>query len=254
MTSRWFTDPAAAGPAPINRTFTPFEESHFTAILEFARNPANENWENLRCLDASGTVVHDMSVGVKAAPSTDKMEAAIKARTGVRQWHNHPSEDSLSHYDWQFAAWSPHIEILVLNKRESFFVGRIVKEDDRFNHIFPWLSRLSTDLHFEIDRIAKKQKLDFSLFEPLSKLTGHILNTALATCCSSVRYAYHLSPDDQAVVAACSSLRILQDGLEYARLAIEQEFECLRLWKTLKTADDRAQALEFMRNVGSEGR
>lgn len=251
MSPRWFTDAAASGPAAIPPAFTDFEQLHFEAIREFACNDANVDWENLRCLDAAGTVIHDMSNGLKSAPSTDKMEAAIASRTGVRQWHNHPSEDSLSHHDWQFVGRSPNIEILALNKRASFFVGRIPRWDDRFHHIFPWLPSLSGDLFFKMDRLAKDRQLDFSLWDPLGKLTGHVLNTALATC-SSVRYAYHLSAYDQEVFDSCSKLQIMQDGLEYARLAIEQELECLRLWKALKTDGDRARGLDYLRKAAGE--
>lgn len=38
MSARWFTDPAAAGPASIFPSFTEFEKLHFAAIIEFACN------------------------------------------------------------------------------------------------------------------------------------------------------------------------------------------------------------------------
>lgn len=222
MSARWFTDPAAAGPASIRPSFTEYEKIHFAAIIEFACNPANHNWENLRCLDAAGTRMHDMSIGVKGAPVTDVMNTAIERGRGVRQWHNHPSQDSLSHYDWNCAGCSPHLEILALNKRGSIFVGRIADWDDRLHHVLSWLPRLFEDLERHMNQRAKQGGLDVSLLCALSEFTGHVLNSALAAC-SPVRYAYYLMPDDQGVIDACSQLRIVEDGRNYALAAIKQK-------------------------------
>lgn len=222
MSARWFTDPAATGPASIRPSFTDFERLHFAAIIEFARNPANLNWENLRCLDAAGTRMHDISVGVKAAPVTNAMKTAIEGGSGVRQWHNHPSQDSLSHHDWECAGCSPDLEILALNERGSIFVGRIADWDDRLHHVFPWLPRLSGDLEIHMDQCAKKAGLNASLRYALRKFTGHVLNSALAAC-SPIRYAYHLMPDDQAVIDACSQFHIVEDGRNFALAAIKRK-------------------------------
>ncbi len=248
MIDRWFTDAAAAGPAAISPVFTPVEQRHFGAIIEFALGAANREWENLRCINAAGTRMHDMSVGWKSAPLTDKMKAEIKAGGGVRQWHNHPSQDSLSHSDWECAGLSPTIEILALNERGSIFVGRIVEWDERLHHLLRWFPVFSEVLELHMEKLAKARGLDIGLLYPLSKFTGHVLNCALAACVP-VRYAYSLEPADQATVDACSALRIIQDGLDYARLAIEQELEGLRLWKELKTGDERARALDCMRRI-----
>jgi hypothetical protein len=73
-----------------------------------------------------------------------------------------------------------------------------------------------------MDQRAKKGGLDVSLLCAPSEFTGHVLNSALAAC-SPVRYAYHLTPNDQAVMDAYSELRIVEDGRNYALGAIEQK-------------------------------
>ncbi|MGI4794762.1 MAG: hypothetical protein ACRYG8_11910 [Janthinobacterium lividum] len=70
--------------------------------------------------------MHTMSVGLRGAPITDGMIDAIKAETGVRIWHNHPSQDPLSHHDWECAATAAELEVLALNEHGSIFVGRMV--------------------------------------------------------------------------------------------------------------------------------
>lgn len=224
MPARWFTDPAAAAPTSINPGLTAFEQLHLDAIIEFARNPANSQWENLRCLDAAGTRMHDMSVGLKAAPLTELMKTAMSGSMGVRQWHNHPSQDSLSNSDWECAGFSPDLEVLALNKLGSIFIGRIKEWDDRLSHVLPWLPSLARDLQFHMDRAAKKAGLSQPFLCALSQFTGHVLNSALAAC-SSVRYAYHLVSDDQAVIDACSELHIIEGGLAYARAAIKKRLD-----------------------------
>jgi hypothetical protein len=119
MITRWLTDPAANGPSAIRPDFTDVERRAFCEILEFARDRANVDMELLQCLDAAGTCEHGRSTGRKAAPFTPEMEAAIAAKGGVRQWHNHPSQDSLSHQDWLSAGLSETVEVLAL-EHDSF--------------------------------------------------------------------------------------------------------------------------------------
>lgn len=222
MSSRWFTDDAAAGPAEIRPVFTPFETRHFTAILEFARNEANCDWENLRCIDADGTRMYDMTVGYKCGPLTDKMKSAIAAKRGVRQWHNHPSQDSLSDSDWICAASETELEILALNERGSIYVGRLIGWDERLNHVFRGLRTLGENLERHMDGLAVQRSLDIDLQVALSRFTAHVLNLALAACCPEVRYAYTHMPEEREVLDACSALGIVEDGCVYAKAAIQK--------------------------------
>jgi hypothetical protein len=222
MSARWFTDNAAAGPAEIRPVLTPFEEMHFAAILEFAHNKANHDWENLRCIDADGRRLYDMSVGYKCGPLTDKMKRAIAAKRGVRQWHNHPSQDSLSDSDWICAASQTELEILALNERGSIYVGRLIGWDERLNHVFKGFWTLGGNLESHMGSLAVQRSLDIDLQVALSRFTAHVLNLALATCCPEVRYAYAHLPAEREVLDACSALGIVEDGCVYAKAAIQK--------------------------------
>ncbi|MCJ2099035.1 VOC family protein [Methylobacterium sp. E-046] len=204
--------------------FTEFEESHLSAIKEFARNAANRRWENLRCLDAAGTRMHDMSCGLGGVVITDTMKSVMRAGEGARFWHNHPSQDSLSHHDWICAGSCPDVEILATNERGSIFVGRIPAWDDRLRHVLKEFPRLSGDLALHLDTLAKEAGLDFDNIYALGSFTGHVQNLALAECLAPsdvLAYGYCLVQQDQAVVDACSRLGIIASGIGYARSAIQ---------------------------------
>lgn len=219
MSTRWFTDDAVKGPLRIRPTFTAKEQETLAAILEFARSPANSRRELLHCLDAAGTLVHDTSSGLGSAPLEQSMKSAILAGGGVRLWHNHPSQDSLSHHDWLCAGTSADLEVLALNQRGSIFVGRIARWDDALAEILNWLPRLAPDLELHMSHLAGERGLDVNDRCELSKFTGHVLNMALAECCS-VQYAYCLVPQDQEVVDRCSLLDIIGDGRAFAADAL----------------------------------
>ena len=221
MTAHWFTDPAANGPAAITPTFTPAEQQAFAEILRFARDPTNTEMELLLCMDAAGTCEHGRSTGRKAAPITPEIESAITAGGGVRQWHNHPSQDSLSHHDWLCAGVSDKVEVLALNVRGSIFVGRIVTWDDRLHRLLEWLPRLAADLEMHVDGLAKKRGLDAVILVAMASLTGHILNTALANT-MPVRYAYALKNADQMTLAAADALSLIADAIAFAEKAIHK--------------------------------
>lgn len=221
MTAHWFTDPAANGPSAITPTFTPAERQAFEEILTFALDPANAEMELLLCMDAAGTWEHGRSTGRKAAPSTPEIDAAIAAGCGVRQWHNHPSQDSLSHHDWLCAGLSDMVEVLALNAQGSIFVGRIVKWDDRLHGLLEWLPRLAADLEMHVDGLAKDRGLAAVHLVAMASLTGHMLNTALANT-MPVRYAYALQNADQRTIAAADALSLIADGIAFAEQAIQE--------------------------------
>lgn len=228
MPGRWLTDPAADGPAAVRPAFTAVESDTFVKILTFARNPANADMELLHCLDGAGTRVLDTSSGHKAAPLTDAMRAAIAEGERVRLWHNHPSQDSLSHSDWLCAGTSAELEVLALNQHGSIFVGRIPDWDDRLHELLALLPELGAELELYMSRLAKARGLDLGLEIELSMLTGHVLNCALAKC-TTVRYAYWLVNGDDRVIAACASAGVTCDGLALAVGAIEEQMETARL-------------------------
>lgn len=221
MNAHWFTDAAHTGAASIKPTFTVQELKAFEEILAFAINPANADMELLLCLDAAGTQEHDRSTGRKAAPLTDAMRAAMDAGLGVRQWHNHPSQDSLSHHDWLCAGVSEKVEVLALNHRGSIFVGRITDWDDRLEPLLAWLPRLGADLELHMADLARKNGLGIDLQVRLANFTGHVLNVALAAK-MPVRYAYCLVGDDSEVFAACENLAICSEGVAFAEQAIQE--------------------------------
>ncbi|ARU18319.1 hypothetical protein A9D14_18370 (plasmid) [Croceicoccus marinus] len=221
MTARWFTDPAAKGPSAITPTFTPAELQAFEEILTFARDPANAEMELLLCVDAAGTCEYGRSTGRKGAPFTPEIDAAIAASCGVRQWHNHPSQDSLSHHDWLCAGLSDMVEVLALNDQGSIFVGRIVKWDDRLHGLLESLPRLAADLEMHVDGLAKDRGFAAIHLVAMASLTGHMLNTALANT-MPVRYAYALQNADQRTIVAADALSIIADGIAFAEQAIQE--------------------------------
>ena len=241
MIDRWFTDAAAGGPAHIRPNFTPLEQEVFVEILTFAHDPTNAEMELLKCLDADGTHLFDTSTGRKAAEVTDAMKAAMKAGN-VRQWHNHPSQDSLSHHDWLCAATSADLEILALNKRGSIFVGRVPEWEDRLEALFGWLPRLGGDLEFHMSNLARNRALEDEMLVRLSTFTGHVLNTALAQR-TLVRYGYSLRGDDDATVRACERLGIISEGIAFAADAI-QEWLDTYLPVSIPEVDDSNSAVD----------
>lgn len=180
----------------------------------------------MHCLDTAGNVVHDTSTGYKSAPKTELMDKAILAGEGVRLWHNHPSQDSLSHHDWLCAGTSADLEVLALNSQGSIFVGRIDNWDDRLHSLLDWLPRLGGDLEIHMSNLAVDRKLDPDITCELSKFTGHVLNSALADC-EFVRYGYCLLPADEKIINQCSSLGIVAEGQAFASNAIKKKIEGL---------------------------
>ncbi len=221
MTARWFTDDAKDTPAAIRPVFTGLETTSFTDILTFARGSTVHRNELMRCLDSAGTCLHAESTGLGAAPVTDEMKDAIAAGGGVRLWHNHPSQDSLSHYDWICAGCSPDLEVLALNERGSIFVGRIADWDDKLHSVFPKLPPLAGHLELRMNHRAAAAKVDPALLVELSKFTGHILNQALAGC-TSVRYAYCLTPPDDTIMRAGALMDFIEDGRNFASREIDK--------------------------------
>jgi hypothetical protein len=223
MPARWFTDPAADAPAAIRPTFTQEEGRALVEILDFARDPANAEMELLQCLDAAGTCEHGRSTGRNAANFTPEMDAALVAGGGVRYWHNHPSRQSLSHFDWLHAGKCETVEVLALNVHGSIYVGRIVEWDDRLHELLPSFPELSGYLEIHLDGLAKTRGLSDLLWPALSYLTGHILNTALAKT-MPVRYAFCLMNGDASTEQAANALEIIKDGIDFAESAIQ---DCL---------------------------
>ena len=106
MTRHWFSDAPNGVLGDFNATMTNVERNTLLALLTFANEARNSRNELLHCLDAEGLQVIDTSTGVKVAPITDTMVKAMEEGGGVRLWHNHPSQDSLSHTDWLCASGS----------------------------------------------------------------------------------------------------------------------------------------------------
>ena len=221
MAAHWFTDLAAKSPSATTPRFTQVETQALTEILTFAQDPSNLGMELLICLDAAGTLEHGRSTGSGAAPFTEEMEAAITAANGVRLWHNHPSQQSLSQQDWLCAESSAAVEVLAVNVNGSIFVGRIVKRDARLCDLLQWLRKLSPDLEMHVDKLAKKRNFNTEYLVGLSSLTGHMLNIAFAKK-MSVRYAFRLLGTDLLTITKADALSLTEDGIIFAEEAIQE--------------------------------
>ena len=148
------------------------------------------------------------------------------AAGAVRQWHNHPSRDSLSSHDWFCAGASPNMEVLALNVHGSIFVGRIVDWDNRLHPLLAWLPELAADLEFHMDGLARERGLDPELRVELATKTGHVLNLALART-MPVRYAFRLLGRDAATMRGCEGLCIPSEGVDFAAAAISEFLDSL---------------------------
>lgn len=132
-----------------------------------------------------------------------------------------PRRTPLSHHDWICAGCSPDLEVLALNERGSILVGRIADWDDRLHSVFPQLPPLAGHPELRMSHRAAAAKVDEDLSVELSKFTGHILNCALAGC-TSVGYAYCLTPSDDAVMRAGALLEFIEDGRDFASREIDK--------------------------------
>jgi hypothetical protein len=219
MPRTWFTD-ASGGelPTPPN-WLTDVEKTSLATILQFANNSANADHELLHCLDAAGSKVIDVSTGRKLAPLTNVMRQAMGEGGGVRLWHNHPSQDSLSHGDWLCLGCGPDIEILAVNASGSLFVGRIPAWCDDFEDVFKNVPVIAGLLEFKIDKAIKDQKLDPNVFNSISSLIGHVVNLAISA--SGVgQYAYYLSAGDLASMNAASDAGLITLAIDFAKAEI----------------------------------
>lgn len=225
MTARWFTDCAANCPAPIDPEFTDTERASFQEILAFARIPQNRahDLELMHCLDTAGSSVLARSSGTRESPvDTPEMRNALATSGGVRLWHNHPSQDSLSSKDWLCAGFEEGPEVLALNLRESFFVGRIAEWEEGLEYLLAWLHDFGPVLAAHLQTLANSREVDRATRIELKGFTGHVLNLALADR-TNVRYAYHLAPADKDVIERCSSFGLIQDGRTFAASSIDQK-------------------------------
>lgn len=212
---RWFSNTSsnALSIDPVN--FTGREKQTMAEITEFAKSSGNSNRELMHCLDAHGLVLHDQSMGLKSAPLTDLMKDAMRTGLGVRLWHNHPSQDSLSSHDWNCAGACPEVEILAVNASGSIFVGRMPEWRDENEALIKTLSRIAGDAQFKISGMAREKQIDIGIQIALEKLTGHIVNLGMRNA-GVVCYACQFSDGDQATVDAISHNGIMNAAVTYA--------------------------------------
>ncbi len=215
MTERWFTGLQSGALAVLPIDFTEREKQTMTEIMRFAQDPMNKDRELMHCLDAHGSVLHGVSDGVKGAPITPTMEKVIHAGHGVRLWHNHPSQQSLSDYDWNCASACSQLEILAMNESGSIFVGRIPYWQDGYERVIENFRKIATDLEFKLSRLAKEGKLEIGIEIALTELTGHVLNLAMKAS-GLVFYAHWLSYSDQMVFDAATRKGVVDPAIAFA--------------------------------------
>jgi len=209
--SRWFT---GATHGDISVDFTALEEATLASILAYARDPVNQDNELMHCVDSAGTRVIDTSTGQRQAVLTDTMRSAAKTEP-VRFWHNHPSQDSLSHLDWTMAATSDLVEVLALNESASIFVGRMLQWRDEFALLLRQFPMIAGHLHFQMSSFAKAAGMDLANEIAFSRRTGHVLNLAMSHC-NVVHYAYRLSKADATIMQVAEKLGVVARGLNFA--------------------------------------
>lgn len=209
---RWFT---GASDGHILVDFTATERATIAAILDFARDPTNDGHELMHCIDTDGTRVIDMATGRGRVDLTEKMNSAIVAKEPVRLWHNHPSQDSLSHQDWKSAATTSSLEIVALNDGGSIFVGRIREWRNEIEDVLRQSMRIAADLEFKMSNFAKAANMDIDHLIAFSKRTSHVLNLAMARC-QVAEYAYHLSDENRDNIQIAENLGTVAMGLDFA--------------------------------------
>ena len=141
------------------------------------------------------------------------MRAVAASGEGARFWHNHPSQNSLSDGDWEWAATAPSIEVVALNESGSMFAGSMPHWDDAFKSVLEAFRSIAADLEFTMSRSAKTRGLGIDTQNALSHLTGHVLNLAMAANGVGA-YGYSLSVPDARTASAASD--VIADGLAYA--------------------------------------
>lgn len=208
---RWFT---GTSDGHIAASFTAIEDATYAAIIAFARDPANRDHELLHCVDGDGSRIIDRSTGHKAADLTDSMKLAA-AEQPVRFWHNHPSQDSLSHHDWRLAATTNLIEVLALNESGSLFVGRVLAPHSNLDDLLCRFSRIAEGLELTMSNFAKSVGMSIDDEISFSQRTSHVLNLAMSRC-QVVAYAYRLSACDTATMKAAEGLGVVAKGLDFA--------------------------------------
>ena len=199
--------------------FTTIEDTTFAVILAFARDPANRDHELMHCIDGDGSRVIDTFTGRKAAALTARMKL-IAEEQSVRFWHNHPSQDSLSHHAWRLAATTNLIEVLALNESGSIFVGRMLEWHDRFDELLHQFSAIAADLEVKMSNSAKAAGMPIDDQIAFSQRTGHVLNLAISRC-RVVEYAYRLSAPDTANMQLAEKLGVVTAGLDFAASEID---------------------------------
>lgn len=210
---RWLAAEPGGALATTEDAFTDLERFALEAILSFAREPDNDRQELMFCLTPDGSKLVGVTTGVKAAPITDRMRAAMNA-TGARFWHNHPSQDSLSHYDWLCAAVDDRVELVAVNASGSIFAGRVTAWRDEILSALNEAPSIAADVEFAMSdacRVCGNMNLAVSL----ATFTGHVVNLALAEL-GACTYSYLLSIQDQAVIDDAITAGVLQVGLARA--------------------------------------
>ena len=226
-TPRLFAGPA--GEFLISRgDFTQLEQKTLDEILDFAGNPQNHNKELGICINFSGHKYYDRSVGYKKSDITDKMKRCIWIRNNGRFWHNHPSQTSLSHYDWIASSIKQRFEVLAVNESGSIFVGRVPTWRDEFERLFKdKFVGIATDLEFRMDQAAWKATMLVDDIVLLPRICGHVMNLAMCGA-GIVHYAAHLSHEDGRLFQRMEAAGVIALGLQYATAEIQSEIKYVK--------------------------
>lgn len=95
--------------------------------IPLSGSPSGAATEMHIAIDSTGTAVIDQVIHpATGGHMTEKMQAAAVTEAGCRIIHNHPSQHSLSHSDWNVLAAHPSVEMTAVNSHGTTFRGKVL--------------------------------------------------------------------------------------------------------------------------------
>ncbi|MGW9822296.1 hypothetical protein ACUXK4_004891 [Methylorubrum extorquens] len=189
-------------------SLTDFENEIVDEIVLFDAQNSSAR-EILCCLTPDGASEIARAVGsINRVELPLSLEDVLSAGEGVRLFHNHPSQGSLSATDWwQSIRWQGKADLIAINSKRTIFSGA---------------ARNLTALTYLLERIdldTIRDDGEYALYaapcppnahsiKPIARhLISHLLNIQLLDK-GLVHYDFQLSEEDRVIWNACSNLGV----------------------------------------------
>lgn len=189
-------------------SMTAFENQIVDELVLFDMKYAPRR-ELLCCLTSDGASEIDRAVGtINRVDLPKSLDAVLKAGDGVRLFHNHPSEGSLSAADWwQSIRWNGKADLIAINRHRTIFSGAAKNVPE----LTALLSRVELDEVRDCGECALFAAAcppDAHQLKPIAThLVSHLLNIELCSL-GLVYYEFQLSVRDDIIWSACRNCQI----------------------------------------------